>query len=94
MPLLGMDIGSTISSGWGPVLGSLGFKPRGTVLLAGTHGQNVWLFEPEQLPLLPVLLESPIPLHGGLAAYYWYYRFHYLWRAAVHHERGRSHVVC
>jgi len=41
MPLLGMDIGSTISTGWGPVLG---FKPRGAVLLVGTHGWNVWLF--------------------------------------------------
>jgi len=45
MPLLEMDIGSTISLERGPVLG---FKPSGAVLLAGTHGRNVRLFKPEQ----------------------------------------------
>jgi len=42
MPLLGMDIGSTISTGWGLVLG---FKPRGELccspaLMAGMFGDS------------------------------------------------------
>jgi len=42
----------------GPVLG---FKPRGAVLLVGTHGRNVRLFQTEQLTLLPVIV-SPAPM--------------------------------